>query len=155
MAGGIKDHRGESTAILLNGHIVFSLFMFTPRDMCSQPWWGDSLCSGQQCRDSELLKVLRTAQKRGSGGALWRAVFWTGYGSCTHELTIVIWTRPAQDQARQHFGMRNEGSQGPPQLGSCRQLTDAGRRVLLVWQCGCCLRTVAPCSSGWSHTNQH
>lgn len=41
MAGDTKDHRRESTTILLNGCIVFSLFMFTTINMCSQHWLGN------------------------------------------------------------------------------------------------------------------
>ena len=38
MTGYIKDHKGEPTNMLLNGHNVFTLFMFMCIDMCSQPW---------------------------------------------------------------------------------------------------------------------
>lgn len=38
LMAGDKDHRGEPTDILLNGHNVFTLFMFLCIDICSQSW---------------------------------------------------------------------------------------------------------------------
>lgn len=59
MAGDTKDHRGESTATLLNGCIVFSLFMFTPINMCSQPWSGNLFVVGS---NAEKLITVQSAE---------------------------------------------------------------------------------------------
>lgn len=72
MTGDIKDHRRESTSIWLSDHIVFSLFMFTPLDMCSQLWLGNLFAVGSHAE--RRITVLST-EKYAWGSSVLKATW--------------------------------------------------------------------------------